>query len=66
MTDVKLGDNIYEGVQAVMMDTTDGGTATFVEWPSDIPAEEAEIALTWWEAKKGARSWTVCSITALI
>ena len=31
MTDVKLGNNTYEGVQEVMMDTPDGGTARFVE-----------------------------------
>lgn len=29
MADIKLGNNTYEGVEAVKLDTTDGGTVTF-------------------------------------
>lgn len=41
MADIKLGDNIYEGVEKVKFDTTDGDTATFEE-PVDLtPIVEA-------------------------
>lgn len=41
MANVKIGDQIFEGVEKVKFDTTDGGTATFEE-PADLtPIVEA-------------------------
>ena len=58
MNDVKLGDNTYEGVQAVMMDTPDGGTVTFVEQTDSPASAEAELALTLW--KERSKSTNLC------